>query len=420
MPVNIGKLSKDSVTMSADQVQQSGSLRDQKIVVIKNLDDIEKIQNDWQYIKDKFGKATPFSNCEFFKEICSSFGEGTNPHVVVFYEDEKPVALLIGRQTSRPALCLKAVGLRMLSMRCWTIFFDGIITNGKTSSINAAIDYFDSQLRSGEIDSLNLQALHLKDKVVNRIIQSLQDRFKVIRNPELHLYRKIRDIETRLEISNNSSKTKSTFRRKDRKLTKHFDGAVEMLVNTTMAEVNSFIEDAAWITSQTYQATLGSGVTKNSYWKAIIQSLASIGCWRGYLLKSNNLLIAYVLGAVVDEKFTLFATGYSPKYENLSPGTVLLNRVFSSLNDDGVCLVDFGYGDATYKRLHATDIEEDLSLQVYGKRFRASLGWILDYGNSSTVKIAKYTLEKAGLKNMAKRAWRQHLLNRSMCSAHSK
>lgn len=407
---------KESIADPAVQLQQSGSLCKHRIVVAKSLEDIEKIRGDWQYLEDKFGRNAPFSNYIFFQQLCHTFDEKTKPHVIVVYDDAEPIALLIGRQTVCPVFCLKAIGLEILSMRCWTIFFDGIITNDKASSIDAAIDYFDCQLKSGGIDILNLQHIPLNDKAAMKIVHYLQDRFKSILKPEFHLYRELRDAETGLENCTNSSKTMSTFRRKDRKLTTYFGGSLEMQMLSSICDLQPFIEDAASIVSQTYQSALGTGVTNDQHWQTITQALASIGSFRGYLLKSNNILISYVLGAVVNDRFTLFATGFLPKYQKFSPGTVLMNRVLTSLTEEGVNVVDLGFGDASYKRLHATQIEEDLSIQVYGKGFLSSLEWTFISCTSITLRIAKHTLRKLGLKRITKRIWRQHLLRRSMRS----
>ena len=56
-----------------------------------------------------------------------------------------------------------------------------------------------------------------------------------------------------------------------------------------------------------------------------------------------------------------------------------MNRVLTSLTEEGVNIVNLGFGDASYKRLHATQMEEDLSLQVYGRGFRSSLGWTFTF-----------------------------------------
>lgn len=407
---------KKAVAIAVDPVQQPGATNNHTIVVAQTLVDVEKIRDDWSSIRDEFGKATPYSHCDYFKQVCDAFDAGIKPHVVAFYDDDKLVALLIGRQATKPVCRLKAIGLRILSMSYWTIAFDGIITNGKESSINAAIEYFDNQLSSGRIDLIKLRHNPLNDKAISKIVNHLQNRFKTIRKSEVHLYRELRDAETGLEISIHSGKTKSTFRRKDRNLAKHFGGAVEMQSLSSPEDVNAFIEDADSIVSQTYQAVLGVGVTNNQRWQAVVNALALMGSFRGYVLRSNDSPIAYIIGSVVNDRFTLFATGFLPKYQNLSPGTVLMNRVLSSLDEEGVRLVDFGFGDAPYKRLHATRIDEDMFLQIYGKRYRNIFAWLFDACNTSVLRIARQTMEKFGLDQSAKRIWRQYLLKRSLHS----
>lgn len=399
---------------SVEQVPKYKIQGNRRIVVVRTLPDIEKIREDWIYLSEKFGKSTPFLNYEIFKQLNSSCEDGKKPLVVVFYDEEEPVALLVGNSATIPLFSIKTFGLSIFSMRCWNIVFDGIITNNKADSIDAVINYFYDLLKSGRMDLINLRHMCLDDKATSKIIRHLQSRFNTISKPELHFNRELIDADTGLEISNHSKKTKYNFRRSDRILVKYFGGAVEVQSFHSLEDVNAFIEDADSIVSQTYQAALGAGITNNKHWQDVVSTLASINSFRGYVLKSSDIPIAYLLGAVIKDRFTLFATGFLPKYQKLSPGTVLINRVFTSLTDEGINIVDLGFGDAAYKRLHSTQIEQDLSLKVYGKRFRNISGWIFDLCNKISIRIARFVIEKVGLSQTVKRIWRKYLLEHSI------
>lgn len=410
-------LVREAVVNTTREHQNPASQRNCEIVVATTLDEVAKLRDDWLFLRSRYGKPTLFSDPEFFLKVCSALDDDAKPRVAVLRDGGQPFALIIGRLHRQSVLCAKSFGFRRLKLRSWTIFFDGLVTDEETRSKTSLATYLDHQLRSGDVDLLNLQHLDLTDKTTGAVVRHLEARFRVVRQPELHLYRELIDPDSGIRVGTNSTKTRATLRRKDRRLVEHFGGSVDLQIFNAPSEVSEFIDEAAAIVCQTYQATLGTGVQRNHHWQTVVGALASIASFKGYLLRATGIPIAYVLGAVYDDRFILFATGYVPTYKRLSPGTVLMNRVFASLVADGVRTVDFGFGDAEYKRLHSTRIEEELSLRVYGIGYRATIGWLVGSSTSAGRHIARRVLRRTGLGMVAKRYWRRYLVKRGQRSA---
>lgn len=132
---------------------------------------------------------------------------------------------------------------------------------------------------------------------------------------------------------------------------KEFNDELEFVVVTGPGQTDAFVRDAAKIVSQTYQLALDIGLRDDAPTRVYLQTLASEGTLRGYMFRSNNTAIAYVVGDVTSDVFHLWATSYLPNYAKLSPGILLLIKVFDALTKEGVALFDFGHGDAEYKRI---------------------------------------------------------------------
>lgn len=100
--------------------------------------------------------------------------------------------------------------------------------------------------------------------------------------------------------------------------------------------------------------------------------VADHGWLRSFLLMVGDAPVAFALCYQGSGTFVYERIGYAREYAKYSPGTVLLYRILERLSDDDtVQFVDFGEGEACYKKELANDtIQVDAILAV---RRRASL-----------------------------------------------
>ncbi|WGL18104.1 GNAT family N-acetyltransferase [Microbulbifer bruguierae] len=194
-------------------------------------------------------------------------------------------------------------------------------------------------------------------------------------------------------VATNSAKTRSGFRRKDRKLVEAFNGSVEVREIRDPADVAGFLKVAVNIVAASYQQSIGVGVKDDASWKSVSRIHASNGSFRGYLLEAAGEPIAYIVGPLVDGTFTLLATSFLPQYGRLAPGTYLLRRVIERLQDEGVRWIDYGIGDYSYKELYGTWRREDASMNFYASSPKARAARLLN----SLANTANRFLQSSGL-----------------------
>jgi CelD/BcsL family acetyltransferase involved in cellulose biosynthesis len=102
------------------------------------------------------------------------------------------------------------------------------------------------------------------------------------------------------------------------------------------------------------------------------------------------------------------ATGYSHDLHALSPGKVMMNRVLDALSAEGIAIADFGWGDAAYKTMFASDRLNEVTIRVYGRGLRARAACAMQ-------SVAERTTQKvkaiAGAESVAalRRRWRERL-----------
>lgn len=152
-----------------------------------------------------------------------------------------------------------------------------------------------------------------------------------------------------------SGKTRSTLRRKAKKLAEEAKGYT-VTTHRTPDEVETFLAAAVPLSARTYQARLlGAGLPDDAVAHGAMLKAAEAGQVRAFLLHAGGEAIAY-LSLPVEGRTLIYAhLGYDPKWARLSPGTVLqieaLERLFA---EERFGWFDFTEGDGAHKELFGT------------------------------------------------------------------
>ena len=154
-----------------------------------------------------------------------------------------------------------------------------------------------------------------------------------------------------------SGKTRSTLRRKARKLEKEVGAAYAITEHRTPAEVEDFLNKARPLSAKTYQARLlDAGLPDTPEAAREMMEWAEADLMRGFLLHSAQGPIAYLSLPISRGVVVRYAhLGYDPDWARLSPGTVLqmeaLERLFS---EERFERFDFTEGDGAHKAMFGT------------------------------------------------------------------
>jgi CelD/BcsL family acetyltransferase involved in cellulose biosynthesis len=133
-------------------------------------------------------------------------------------------------------------------------------------------------------------------------------------------------------------------------------GAIEFRGYSTPQEARTFFALARALSAKTYQdRLLGLGLPDTDTFRAELYEHAARGTMRGYLLFHRGQPIAFGYCAGMRDCLRFVFTGYDPAFAAWSPGIVLVHEMLRSLAGEGCFRVlDFGSGEAQYKRLFAT------------------------------------------------------------------
>jgi CelD/BcsL family acetyltransferase involved in cellulose biosynthesis len=203
-----------------------------------------------------------------------------------------------------------------------------------------------------------------------------------------------------------SSKTRSTFGRKQRKLAEFSGGTLDIREYRTPAEIISFHADATRLSRKTYQAKLlDAGLPEGDTARDEMCALAAQDQVRAYLLYLDDKPVSYLYLPIHDGVIAYAHLGYDPAVASMSVGTVLqlhaLERLFG---EDRYRYFDFTEGEGAHKKMFGTDSIEACSFLVLKRTF-ANIALIkaLDAFDAAIARVRDFVEargSKASLRNM--------------------
>lgn len=205
-----------------------------------------------------------------------------------------------------------------------------------------------------------------------------------------------------------SGKTRSTLRRKQRKLAKEAGGEYSVTEHRTPAEVEAFLAEALPLSAKTYQARLlDAGLPDDSASRATMLEQAAQDRVRCYLLRIDDEAVAYLSLPIEGQTLVYAHLGYDPEWSRLSPGTVLqmeaLERLFA---EKCYRYFDFTEGEGAHKAMFGTHSVDCSSFLLLKGDFsnRLLLGSLAAF--DSSVAAAKALAKRTGALAQARKLLR--------------
>lgn len=150
-----------------------------------------------------------------------------------------------------------------------------------------------------------------------------------------------------------SGKTRSSLKRKARKLAERSGGALDVRLYRTPAEIAEFHADARAVSALTYQEKLLDAGLPDDL--AQMQALAARDQVRAFLLFVDGRAVAYLYAPGEGATLRYEHLGYDPAFGEWSVGSVLQLEAMRLLMDEArFRWFDFTEGDGQHKRAFAT------------------------------------------------------------------
>jgi len=210
-----------------------------------------------------------------------------------------------------------------------------------------------------------------------------------------------------------SGARRSDLRRHIRKIEAGVAGRPDVVCYRGLSELDKTFADVEEIARKTYQRGLGVGFADNARVRSRLALGAKKGWLRAYVLYLGGRPAAFWIGMLYRRTFVGEFLGFDPEFRSLSPGMFLMMKVLETLCDraagDVVDRVDFGLGDAEYKRVLADKAWQEASVYIFSPNCKGLVLKLLRMMANLTNEAAKKGLMAANVLPRFKRMWRDRL-----------
>ena len=201
-----------------------------------------------------------------------------------------------------------------------------------------------------------------------------------------------------------SSKSRSTLKRKVRKLEERSGGTLDLRSYRVPEEVEEFYRHARAVSSMTYQERLlDAGLPEGDSFLADIRERARHDSMRGWILFLDGAPISYLYAPAEGRTLIYAYLGYDPAFADLSPGTVLQYEAMRQLMGEGrFTLFDFTEGEGQHKRQFGTGFVDCVDLLLVRRTVANLVAGNLLNGFDAAVAGTKRAAAALGLEKLAR------------------
>ena len=351
------------------------SRADLEIVTIRDLEGVESIRSIWEEMQCKEPFPVPNADINRYIALIEAIDDGALPHVILIKCNGNPVAMVIGRiESHRLNLRLGYKTLFASTLRCLSVAYGGIIGQPSSELCAVIMDELMNVLRRREADVVFFNHLRT-DSTIYKLYKTtssfLSRNHSVLAEP--HWQTNITD--TVKEFYNNvPNSRRRRWRRDIRQLEKISSSKIKVVCYRQRSDIDYLSDLAYEIEKRTYKKNLCSGFISSPLNRNLLEQAAGDGWLRAYVLYAGDQPCAFQFDIQYEGvQFTEYGS-FDPKWSRGSPGIVLLIKVLEDLcKESDISRMDFGFGDALYKRKFGTDHWLEESVYIYAPRLRPVL-----------------------------------------------
>jgi len=391
------------------RILQSGTSDGLKITVIKNRQGLDHIVQAWEKLQNAAASPVPAVDPYHYVSELESLGPNVDPYILCMHREGRLEGMLVGRrQLVRMPIRLGYLTIMKTPLREILVYYSGLLGQRSADVCSLLLKSLRQCLNNGEADVAVFDHVYC-DSTMYSIIRSETPLLSLGYSPRIDGYWKMEMPKSMNEFyGKKSSKIRRMLRKKIRKLESSYQ--VFMKTYSDEESLEQGVSIAASVSSRTYQYSLGGGLSDNPQMLSYLMSMARRGWLRVYILYVNNEPAAFEWGIKYMGTFFLRAIGFDPKWRHWSVGTVLFLKVLEALCEEGnVNHMDFGPGDAEYKKIYGDTRIDSRSLFIYPDRFYPRLINAMRMAIDGVEMAAVFVVTKLGLERKFKRVWRDRL-----------
>jgi hypothetical protein len=330
--------------------------------------------------------------------------DGTSPHVLVAERGGVACAMLLAYAEQRDVVARFGYAqVHRARVRCLTVVHGGVAGPGLSEAAPALVGSLLDSLGRDEADALLFSYLDVASPVFSsawRMAGVARRAHWIAAEPHwvCALPEETEDCLARIA-------RRKAAERYARRLEREFGERLEVRRYHRPDDFERVMADLEAVAARTYQRGLAVGFDAARHQEVVRLELER-GWFTAWVLYVDDTPRAFESGAVYGDTYFLGAKGYDPDWARHRVGNYVALRAWRDLcSDERVRRIDFGYGDADYKREAATSSWREADLMIHSPTPR---GVALNSINSITTAADRAARRLAGPERVAriKRRWR--------------
>ncbi len=374
--------------------------------VARTVEEVDALRPVWAQLEVENLDA----EIDHFLTVVSHGPNVSRPHVVHIERPDRGDILIVARLEE--GAFETRIGYRVVSrpkMRVLRVSFGGVIGTETDADRRLAFEELQRPLRDGEADVVILAQLDVEGPLWELACDAGSPLTRDVgqaRNP--HWSVAVPASMDDFLAARSKSTRKSTGYYARRMLRDHPEARVRLFEDE--GELDELCADMERVAATTYQRRLGAGFAGDRLERALMALGLQRGWYRAWVLYLGDTPVAFWQGFAYRGVFSTGCPGFDPEYTKDRVGAYLAVRMIEQLCESGdVQSLDWGHGDAEYKKNFGDTRREEAEVFLFAATFRGMRVRLIRAGAAAATRVAKRLLAGSGRAQRLKRAWRDRL-----------
>jgi hypothetical protein len=377
-----------------------------------NIIEITELNNLKVY-KEFWESCNYHPDCEFsqFVLICKSRSEVASPYVLVVEKDKAPQAILVARlENYQFSPSIGYFKLLKINGKAITVLTDGILGTLNIEVVNLLYQHLWHLLSNGSADAVIFSNLK-EDSLFSKFLLEFGPSLWCNKKPKwsAHWMMNVPSTAGQLLREMKSKHRISVLKRK-KELESKFPNNVTWRWVKEFKDLNGLCLDLESLASRTYHRALHAGFIDDEEHRNRFALFVERGMLRMQLLLIEGQIGAFWIGVVYKKIFHSIETAYDPNLTKFTPGTLVFLNMIDELAREKVERIDFGLGDADYKRRFGKTSKREATIQVFSPSPKGVTLRTYFYITEILDKMVRKLLQETGILNRIKSVWRKALV----------
>jgi Acetyltransferase (GNAT) domain len=372
----------------------------------RSFDEVEALRPVWESLE---GGRLP-SDIDLFLTFLEHSTRVLRPHVVLV-EDGAAKALVVARLEDFPLAAQLGYGIGYTpTVRALTVVYGGFLGDVEAVGTGAVLDALAESLRGERLDLLRLRMLTV-DSGLHSEASSRAPALRLRRFAPRTTHWAARIPGSMDEfLAARSRERRKNVRRHARRLEESYGDGLKIRFFARPADLDGLYEACVRVHRTSYQHALGVGFSSDERQRRLTELSMRKGWYLAGVLFLCGEPVAFQLGTAYRGTYAASGTAFDPAHSEERPGTYLLMKMIERLCEDpAVNRLDFGFGDADYKRAFADESWTEQDVEVFGRRPRPLGINLVQTSIRGASAAARSALARTGHLGDVRRSWRSRL-----------